>query len=102
MSAIRKNSAKFKAQIALEAYKSYKTVSIRRQCKLLGLNRSTLYYQAEPVSEGDIQLMRLIDEIYTRRLFYDSRRITAQLNRGQATAFNRKRIQRLMRHFWRK
>jgi len=48
------------------------------------------------VSEGDIQIMRLIDEIYTRCPFYGSRRITAQLNRDQDAAFNRKRIQRLM------
>jgi len=40
--------------------------------------------------------MRLIDEIYTRCPFYGSRRITAQLNRDQDAAFNRKRIQRLM------
>ena len=40
-------------------------ISIRRQCALLGLNRATLYYQAESVSDEDIRMMRLIDEIYT-------------------------------------
>ena len=72
-------------------------MSIRRQCELLGLNRSTLYYQPEPVSDVDICIMRTIDEVYTRCPFYGSRRITAQLNRDYDEQCNRKRIQRLMR-----
>jgi len=72
-------------------------ISIRRQCELLGLNRSTLYHKPEPVEEEEIQLMRMIDEIYTRCPFYGSRRITAQLNRDHGEQWNRKRIQRLMR-----
>lgn len=75
----------------------YEEISIRRQCELLGLNRSTLYYQPEPVSDEDIRMMRLIDEIYTRCPFYGSRRISAQLNRKHDAPWNRKRIQRLMR-----
>lgn len=39
----------------------HEAISIRRQCELLGLNRSTLYYQPTPVSDEDIQVMRLID-----------------------------------------
>ena len=58
-------------------------ISIRRQCKLLGVNRATLYYQAEPASDEDIRMMRLIDEIYTCCPFYASHRITAQLNRDE-------------------
>jgi len=50
------------------------------------------------VSDEDIAIMRLIDEIYTRCPFYGSRRITAQLNRDHDDQqWNRKRIQRLMR-----
>ena len=41
--------------------------------------------------------MRLIDESYTRRPFYGSRRIAAQLSRDCDDPWNRKRIQRLMR-----
>ena len=74
-----------------------KTMSIRRQCELLGLNRSTLYYQPEPISDEDVELMDRIDKIYTDCPFYGSRRITAQLNREQTQHWNRKRIQRLMR-----
>jgi len=76
---------------------THETLSIRRQCELLELNRSTLYYQAKPVPDEELQMMRMIDEIYTRYPFYGSRRITAQLNRDHSQQWNRKRIQRLMR-----
>jgi putative transposase len=76
---------------------THESLSIRRQCELLELNRSTLYYQAKPVPDEELQMMRMIDEIYTRCPFYGSRRITAQLNRDHCQQWNRKRIQRLMR-----
>jgi putative transposase len=87
---------------SVEQKKSYiepehKQISIRRQCNLLELNRATLYYQAVPVSNEDIAIMRMIDVIYTRCPFYGSRRITAQLRREQGVPYNRKHIQRLMR-----
>jgi len=76
----------------------HEKISVRRQCELLGLNRATLYYQSDSVSDEDIAIMRMIDEIYTRCPFYGSRRITAQLNRDHSDeTWNRKRIQRLMR-----
>jgi putative transposase len=70
-------------------------VSVARQCELLGLNRSTLYYA--PASEEllNLLLMRLIDEQFTRTPFYGSRRMTAWLRR-MGHAVNRKRVQRLM------
>ena len=49
------------------------------------------------MSDEDIQVMRLIDEIYTRCPFYGSRRIAAQLSRDGDESSSRKRIQRLMR-----
>lgn len=76
---------------------NHEQLSIRRQCQLLGLNRSTLYYQPTPMADEDMQMMRMIDEIYTRCPFYGSRRITAQLNRDHGEQWGRKRIQRLMR-----
>jgi putative transposase len=51
-------------------------ISVRRQCKLLGVNRSGLYYQALGESEENLQLMRLLDEQYTRTPFYGSRKMT--------------------------
>jgi putative transposase len=49
-------------------------ISLRRQCELLGVNRSSLYYQPAGESQENLMLMRLIDEQYTRRPFYGSRR----------------------------
>ena len=67
-----------------------------RRCELLGLARSTAYYRAESVSESDLQLMRLIDEIHLEYPFYGSRRICDELD-TRAYRVNRKRVQRLMR-----
>lgn len=43
----------------------HEALSIVRQCELLGLNRSSLYYQPEPIAEADLAIMHRIDEIYT-------------------------------------
>lgn len=64
---------------------------MRRQCELLGLARSSCYYQVQGESEENLALMRSIDEIYTRWPFYGSRRLADELN------VSRKRVQRLMR-----
>jgi putative transposase len=71
-------------------------LSIRRQCALLGLARSTLYDQPLGASAENLQLMRLLDEQYTVTPFYGLRRMTAWL-RGQGYTVNRKRVARLMR-----
>ena len=69
-----------------------------RQCELAGVSRSTVYAQCVPASanEQDSALLRLIDEQYTRRPFYGSRKMVAYL-REQGHRVNRKRVQRLMR-----
>ena len=74
---------------------SHTELSIRRQCDLLGLNRSTLYYEPAGESELNLYLMRLLDEQYTKTPFYGWRRMTACLHR-QGYAVNHKRVQRLM------
>ena len=71
-------------------------LSVRRQCELLGLNRSTFYYGPTGATPEDLRLMRLIDEQYTAYPFYGSRKITEALTR-QGEEVNRKRVQRLMR-----
>lgn len=71
-------------------------ISIRRQCELLGLNRSTYYYAPAVESEFNLHLMRLIDEQYLRTPFYGWPRMTEYLRR-QGYIVNHKRIQRLMR-----
>ncbi len=42
-----------------------KAIAITRQCELLEINRSTLYYEAKPIKDEDIKIMNRIDEIYT-------------------------------------
>ena len=69
---------------------------MRRQCELLGLSRSSLYHQPAGETSEDLRLMRLIDEQYTARPFYGSRRMTVWLTE-QGEGVNRKRVQRLMR-----
>jgi putative transposase len=71
-------------------------LSVRRQCELLGLSRSSLYYEPGGEAAEDLRLMRRIDEQYTARPFYGSRRMTIRLNE-QGEEVNRKRVQRLMR-----
>ena len=68
-----------------------------RQCALLGLSRSGLYYRPRAVAAGDLALMRLLDKIHLEMPFYGSRKMTAQLRR-EGHAVNRKRVRRLMRH----
>ena len=71
-------------------------LSVIRQCALLMLSRSSVYYHPAEVDEYDLGLMALIDRQYLKTPFYGSRRMTAWL-RAQGYAVNRKRVQRLMR-----
>ena len=71
-------------------------LSVRRQCELLGLSRSSYYYEPAQESEEDLRLMRLIDEQYTAVPVYGSRRMMAWLRRS-GELVNRKHVQRLMR-----
>ena len=67
-----------------------------RQCQLLDLNRSSVYYQPVGVNDEDLRLMRRMDEIHLKRPFYGSRRIRDDL-RDLGYTVNRKKVQRLMR-----
>ncbi len=71
-------------------------LSLRRQCELLGLNRSSWYYQPVTESPENLQLMRWIDEQYTRTPFYGWPRMTAYLREQRGALVNHKRVQRLM------
>jgi len=91
----------------------HKRISVRRQCELLGLNRSSFYYQpkkaSRPLKNGasdiispiwetpeNLRIMDRIDELYMDHPFYGSRNMRTVLNR-EGYQVNRKRIQRLMR-----
>lgn len=71
-------------------------LSIKRQCELAQLPRSSVYYQPKGESEINLGLMRRIDELYTQWPFYGTRKITEHL-KVEGQAVNRKRVSRLMR-----
>ena len=74
----------------------HKKVSVYRQCELLGLNRSSLYYKTSDETPYNEQLMNLIDEQYIETPFYGIDKMTAWLRR-QGHCVNHKRVRRLMR-----
>lgn len=71
-------------------------LSVARQCALLGLARSSWYYTPQGESAENLELMRRMDEQYTRTPFYGVRRMTASL-RHEGYAVNHKRVGRLLR-----
>ena len=71
-------------------------LSLRRQCELLQVNRSTLYYKAAEISTDAVDLLNEIREIWERYPFFGYRRITKELT-FKGYKINRKRVQRLMR-----
>lgn len=71
-------------------------LSIRRQCELLGLARSSWYFEPVPVSAADLALMARLDRWHTDHPFLGSRKL-ATLVSSPEEAVNRKRVQRLMR-----
>jgi len=73
-----------------------KTIAVARQCKLLRPSRSSYYYSSTWDDEYNLELMRLLDEQYTKVPFYGVRRLTAWL-RAQGYIVNPKLVRVLMR-----
>ena len=71
------------------------SLSVARQCKLLDISRSGLYYQPARVSESDLELMKLIDCQYMVTPFYGTRKMAVWL-KSKHHNFNRKHVRRLM------
>jgi putative transposase len=71
-------------------------LSVRRQCELLGLDRSGLYYAPAPIAPEEIALCHRLDELYTQRPHYGVRSMTTVLRREGHT-INPKRVRRLLR-----
>jgi len=76
--------------------RSYPSLSVVRQCTLLDISRSGLYYQSKGISEEDLTLMKLIDRQYLATPFYGTRKVAAWL-KSQDYSVNRKHVRRLMR-----
>ena len=76
--------------------REHPSLSLVRQCTLLGISRSSIYYRPKGASEEDLSLMGEIDRQYMETPFYGSRRMRAWLGR-HGIQVRRKRVQRLMR-----
>ena len=76
--------------------RAHPVLSIRGQCRLLGLSRSGVYRPRPLNVEAHLALMRRIDALFMTWPFFGSRRMTAML-RAEGLTVNRKRVQRLMR-----
>ena len=76
--------------------REHPSLSIVRQCALLGVSRSSLYYRPRAISAEDLSLMGEMDRQYLETPFYGSRRMKAWLGR-RGIHVSRKRVQRLMR-----
>ena len=72
-------------------------ISQRRQCDLLSLNRSSLYYKTRPESTENLALMRKIDEQFLQTPYYGSRQMMRYLIR-EGHQIGRHRVRRLMQH----
>ncbi len=72
------------------------SLSVVRQCRLLDISRSGLYYQPKGISEEEHAVMKLIDRQYLATPFYGARKIAVWL-KAQGHQINRKRVRRLMR-----
>ena len=58
---------------------SCKNPSIAKQCDLLSVNKSTYYYKQRGLSEQDLEIMKVIDEIYTEHPYFGARRMSKHL-----------------------
>jgi len=74
----------------------HRRIAIYRQCELLELSRSSLYYKPRGDTQYNEQLMKMIDEQYIETPFYGIDKVTEQLRR-MGHQVNHKRIRRLMR-----
>lgn len=74
----------------------YKELSFTQQAALLGISRSSLYYDLKPVDPETLDLMHRIDKIHTDWPTYGARTIAAQLRRETDMAIGRKRVRTLM------
>jgi putative transposase len=76
--------------------RAHQTLSIRSQCRLLSISRSSFYYEPQGETGMNLDLMRLIDKQFLETPFYGVRQMTWHL-RHEGHAVNQKRIRRLMR-----
>ena len=71
-------------------------LSISRQCALLSISRSSVYYESRGESTESLALMRRMDALSLQYPFYGSRQMSRHLRR-EGVAVGRRRVRRLMR-----
>ena len=76
--------------------RDHQSLSVSRQCRLLAVSHSTLYYRPLGESAQTLTLLRRIDELYLKYPFYGSRQLVRHLARA-GVAVGRHRVRRLMR-----
>ena len=76
--------------------KDHPDLSLRRQCSLLSLARSTLYYQPRGESAENLKLMEIIDRQFLETPWYGSRQMARHMQR-QGHRCGRHRVRRLMK-----
>jgi len=75
--------------------RSFQDISIGKQCELVGIHRSGLYYRSKPESELNLQLMRLMDEHYLEHPYKGARRMHVWLTNDLGYKVSLNRIERL-------
>jgi putative transposase len=70
---------------------NHNILTIVQQCKLLGVNRSSYYYKPIGISEQDLKVMAIIDEVYTMHPYYGMRRMAKYLQ-TKGFVVGRKRV----------
>ena len=76
--------------------RDHPALSLSRQCRLLSLGRSSLYYRPKGESAEMLALMRRIDELFLKHPFYGARQMVRHL-RCEGVRIGRRRAGRLMR-----
>jgi putative transposase len=71
-------------------------LSVTKQCHVLNIHRSGLYYKPKGETEENLEIMKLLDEQYFKTPFYGSRKLTVLLGQ-KGIVVNRKRVKRLMK-----
>lgn len=74
----------------------HQRLSVARQCRLVGVSRSALYYRRTPTPQSDLKLMAALDRQYLATPYFGSRRMQAWLQ-AHGACVNRKRVRRLLR-----
>lgn len=78
--------------------KEHRGLSLKRQCELLDINRSSIYYNPQPLRQEDLELMKFIDDQYMRTPVYGSRSMRDYLNNDNASQLKRRLIVRQLHH----